>query len=96
MYKNTHKFGISTAIISFVIGSLFLLNFLISKDFNVGLMGYFYLVCAFIINLIIAIYFLYKALIHKEKRKKYFKTIFIMLINIPIAFIYFLIVTQFI
>lgn len=94
MYKNTIKFGITTAIISFMIGSLILLSYIIVKDLSIAVSGYFYLICASIINLIIVIFLLFKAYNKKEKRKIYFKTILIMLINIPIAFIYFLIAMQ--
>jgi hypothetical protein len=93
LFKNTDKIGRIVTITSFIIGTIFLLSYMILRDLDIAILGFYYLIAATIINLIISLIFLVLAFYNINKKRKYLKTIFVMLINIPIATAYFFIVT---
>jgi len=96
---NPLKIGKCTFWISFIIGNLFLfgclfgllLDFLFrNKDFAVwsAILGYCYLYVATAINLIILFVLLIWGILEKDKQKRCFTSVGIMLINIPLAILY--------
>ena len=94
IFKNTIKSGSNLTKISFAIGTTFLLAYLITNSLYIALLGYYYLFIAFIINFVFALILLVKAQSKIQEKRKYYKTVVLMLINIPIAYVYFLIVAK--
>ncbi len=92
LFKNTDRTGRIVTILSFIIGTIFLLSYIILRDLNIAILGFYYLIIATTINLIISLIFLVLAFYNTNKKRKYLKTILVMLINIPIATAYFFIV----
>jgi len=90
--KKFNQVGLKTAIASFGIGTLFLLSYAISNIEGIAVFGYFYLIAAIFINLIIAVTLFFLSVYKQENRSKNLKTIGIMLLNIPIAYLYVIIV----
>ena len=90
--KNLNKIGIQAAIISFGLGTLLLIIYAITHLIEIAIIGYYYLIVTLFINSILALVFLILAIIFKSERIKNLKTIGIMLLNIPIAFLYVIIV----
>lgn len=88
------KLGIITTLLSFIAGTIILLLFLFTSKYNMVEFGAQYLFFAFIINFSVLLALLVKASIENNilKRKRLRKTIWIMLLNIPIAILYFFIV----
>lgn len=94
-FSKVNQFGIINSMISFVLGSLILLAYLISQVDVLISAGMYYLLIAFYWNLAVITMILI-AMLYRKTRKESLSTIGLMLINIPIAFIYFLIVIQFV
>ena len=80
-----------TALISFTIGTfLFLLQFVVAssvKD-NIWIIGLFYIIIAFIINLVVLLAMIIMSFVRKEQQKEILINTSIQLINIPIAILY--------
>ena len=92
--KTINKIGIVMASFSFLFGTLLLLMAFTTNDIlgmEVVIVGLFYLPIAFVVNLLYFI-FLFAASGTSEEKSSYRKTAGIMSLNIPIAFIYFLII----
>ncbi|MFD1293866.1 hypothetical protein ACFQ5N_08470 [Lutibacter holmesii] len=85
-----NKIGIYTAIISFVLGSIFFLSFFYT-DYRYQLMipGMFFVIIAAIVNAGILLGLINKFIKEKENRNKNLISAGIILLNIPIAIIYF-------
>jgi len=85
-----NKIGIYTAIISFIIGTIFFLCFFYT-DYGIGLMetGIIFVIIAGIVNTLVLFKLLKEFINNKEKRRKNLMTSAIILLNIPIAAIYF-------
>ncbi|MEM5565418.1 hypothetical protein WNY78_09890 [Psychroserpens sp. AS72] len=82
------------ATLFFVIGTIFLILQLCFTDmFEITLLGYYYVYFSVIVN-IIAVVLLLIVLIFKSDKIKTVKAIGVLLINIPIAYLYFLIVIK--
>lgn len=82
------KFGILMAIVSFVLGSLLFFGALTSYDnFGFVLVGFYYTIIAFMVNLVFFLFLCIKSGTPGE-RKAYRKSAGIMALNIPIALIY--------
>lgn len=82
--------------ISFGLGTYILLLFLTDKDnSDTIIMGFFYVFAATVINFGLLLFSIVSAIVHKEYRKQILKRTAVMLINIPIAILYFYIVTKF-
>jgi len=92
MEKLTKLYGFKTALIFFVIGTILLLGYLITKNDTLILIGWFYVIIAVITNVIIEIILLFILIKNKENRVKTTLNIILIALNLPIAFIYFLIV----
>lgn len=94
-FSKVNQFGIINSMISFVLGSLILLAYLISQVDVLISAGMYYLLIAFYWNLAVITMILI-AMVYRKTWKESLSIIGLMLINIPIAFIYFLIVIQFV
>ncbi|WP_412984206.1 hypothetical protein [Pontimicrobium sp. IMCC45349] len=88
--------GKVTAIVSFIIGTIILILHIYLKD-EIGIMiiGLYYTIAAFFINAILFLSLIIAAFIKEKYRKQLAASAGILLVNIPIAFIYILIVFQF-
>ncbi len=88
--KNTGKL---TALISFVIGTFFLLFFVIFKTYDsIVIIGMYYIAIAFIVNSIVFLSVFISGLYFWDRRLELFATCGILLLNIPIAIGYFFLV----
>ena len=80
-----------TALISFTGGTLlFLLQFVVpsaDKD-NIWMIGLFYIIIAFVINIIVFAIMIVMSFIHKEQQKEILINTSVQLINIPVAIAY--------
>jgi len=85
----TNKIGRFTALISFLIGTVFLIVFYFTNSVTITINGLIFTVIAGIINLGVFVKVLVDLKNEKENRKKYFRTSGIMLLNIPIVLLYF-------
>ena len=83
-----------TAFLSFIVGTILLLAYLISKSEYLVMIGFVYLNIAILINLFILLIILLRVIFVKNDRMIILISTLLMLINIPIAYIYTLIVTQ--
>ncbi|WP_298371015.1 hypothetical protein [uncultured Lutibacter sp.] len=88
----TNKYGLSTALISFIIGTLLLVAFYFSNSISITIFGIFFIAIAGIVNLSVLIKVLINLIKEKEHRKKHMLTSGIIILNIPIAILYFYIV----
>ena len=88
------KVGLYMAGISFVVGTVILLTFLITKKGPIISVGMGYLGIAFIVNLIFFLVLLVNFAITRAQVRSHLKTAGIMLLNIPIAYGYFVIVAM--
>lgn len=77
-----------SAFTSFGIGTLLFLTFLITNFEGLLAIGFTYLIIAVIINLILFVILLLRVILIKEDRVEIMKNTFLMLINIPIAYVY--------
>ena len=75
-----------TALISFSVGTLLLMGLLITEFEGFLVIGTYYLVLAIAFNVTLLI--LIRIILIKEERFEIFKSILLMLINIPIAYLY--------
>ncbi|HEV8506545.1 MAG TPA: hypothetical protein VGQ53_14135 [Chitinophagaceae bacterium] len=80
--------GRTTAKVSFFGGALIFLLFYLSNSGEFGLLGVLYAACMFIINLVIVALIVFKANREKTSRKHLFRTVGVMLLNIPIFIFY--------
>ena len=92
---DTLKIGKYTFYISFLIGSILLLGFLVCATFHFGdigwcpvILGFYYLFLASAINILIIIFLSVYCTYIKEDMKTYLKAIGYILLNIPIAALY--------
>jgi hypothetical protein len=85
-----------TAAISFIIGTFLLLLYLIKRETDLVLLGYFFVVTACIINSILLLILLIEIiikLIKKQTVRSHWISLFISLANIPIVWFYLLILS---
>jgi len=80
--------GKKTTLISFLIGTVIFGIYFLTSNWQLLFVGYGFIIVAGIFNIIILILTLTKANSDSENRKKLLKTSGLMLINIPILFIY--------
>jgi hypothetical protein len=88
----TNRFGLFTALISFIIGTILLIVFYLTNSYSLSIFGIFFIAIAGIINLGVLIKVLINLINDKENRKKHILTSAVMISNIPIAILYFYIV----
>ena len=84
-----NKIGIWTAGISFGIGTLFLVTFLLTNEMHVAVVALYYVITATIVNLLLLSTISGVTAWHKYSGKNYLKTASIMLANIPVVGGYF-------
>jgi len=84
-----NKIGIWTAAISFAIGTLFLVTFLLTNEMQVAIIALYYVITAAIVNLLLLCSISGITLWRKYQWKNYLKTASIMLANIPVVVGYF-------
>jgi hypothetical protein len=82
-----NKFGRYTALASFIVGTFFLLAFIVTGDNSFEYMGLLYVVIAAVFNSLLLFVIIIKAIISKERTGASF-TVFLMLLNIPVVIIY--------
>jgi hypothetical protein len=81
-----------TFVISFCLGTILLLLYLIDKDDSLIIIGILYLALAFVLNLAALMVLIALSFIHKEYQKVILLNTSVMLLNIPIALAYFVII----
>ncbi len=86
------KFGKRTALISFLGGSVLLIWYYYSSSLIIASIGYIFIVTALLVNAILAFILLLTSLVDRERRRSYLKTLGLMLLNAPVAILYFLVV----
>lgn len=81
--------GLSTAVISFVVGTIMLAVYFFTMSEVVALQSYFIFLIIIIFNIIILAILIFKIVNKKSEYNKILKTIGLMLLNIPVAVLYF-------
>ena len=87
--------GRNTFLISLIGGNLILFGYLVSGSYDFAFWGIYYIVFAFIINLIVFISEIISAIIKKENRTAHINSAILLLVNIPIIFLYIFIFDKF-
>ena len=88
-------FSTQVAVYSFLIGTLlFLLSFPLHQHELIYPIGLLYVYLATFINLMVLIWLLYYLIVNKYERQEIVIEILILIINIPIALVYFLIIVE--
>lgn len=91
--ETSDRFSTYLAIGSFCIGTLlFLIHLILPKFGLLYLIGYFYLILAFLANLFVFLYLLFQFFVQPKEREALTVKMLIMLANIPIALLYLYIV----
>lgn len=88
-YNTIIKISINCFKYSFILGTLIYAGAIITRNDNFFLGGFFYIILALIVNLVMLLTLLVTLITFPENRLKSLKTIGILLINIPIATLYF-------
>ena len=83
--KSTGIFSTQFAIVSFVVGTLFLIIDLINPSDEVLFLGYLYVIIAFFLNFIMLLNLVYLFISQNNHRAYYAVKILIILSNIPIT-----------
>lgn len=83
-----------TASISFLFGTIIMLLYLINEDDKLVVLGFLYVAVASVINLAILLAMVALSFIHREHQKAILENTATILINIPIAIIYFFIIIK--
>jgi len=91
--KNKFKYPINyvavlTAFISFVLGTFCLLLFKSSSDFGFVAIGYFYTLFAALVNSVILLLVIINTIRKFKDYSEHLKTIFVLILNIPIVCLY--------
>jgi lipid-A-disaccharide synthase-like uncharacterized protein len=83
--RNILKLPLWTAGISFALGTILLLLYLINKEDYVMVLGFIYIAGAFIVNLVVLFVLLILSNILAEYRRQILEATAVMLLNIPVA-----------
>lgn len=83
--KNTGRY---TAIISFLLGNIFLFGYLMTGKVDFALAGYFYLYISAAVNLLLMGILLLYGFFHPQQLPACRKAALVLLINIPAAILY--------
>ena len=87
--------GRNTFLISLMGGSLILFGYLLSGSYKFAFIAFYYIILAFVINLIVFISEIISAIIKKENRVAHINSAILLLVNIPIVFLYLFIFDKF-
>jgi hypothetical protein len=82
------------ALLSFSIGTLFLVLFCITRNEIIIIIGFYYVITAILFNSIVFINLIFNLIVYKTMYWFQLKSTFILLINIPITLLYLKIVFQ--
>jgi len=80
--------GEKTFLISFFLGTSLLLLFWITRAEFLVVFGFYYVVIAAVVNLLITLYELMEYLSDVSEKKRNGNSVLLLLLNIPIAFLY--------
>ena len=78
-----------TFIISFLIGTGLLITYVATNEFNIAIVGFYYVIAALFFNLIVLINNVICMYTHNAYRKMLLYSSLLLLLNIPIAIFYF-------
>lgn len=96
MKNNINTTGKIAALISFVIGTIFLALYLYYGEAVVSIyLAFIFIIAAIIVNTVLLSIIVGAAILNKINRLEALKTITVMLINIPIAMLYFYMIITF-
>lgn len=82
------------ALLSFVMGTLLLISYLLFKTSFLINLGFWYVIIAIIINSIMFMYLIFKLLFSKNNKEDIVIEMFLLLSNIPVTVLYFTIVAS--
>ena len=99
MTRNNYKhatgiFSTQLAIISFIIGTLFLIAQYIFNNSPIYIFAYIYILLAIVVNTIILLFLIYLFFTQKNHKQYFAIKIMILLSNIPIAISYLFLLTK--
>ncbi len=89
------KLGRLSAVVSFAVGTLIFLTFILSRDEMWEFVGFYFLLGAVLINTAILILLLWNLIFIRDQRINVLKAIGFLLLNIPVVIIYLEIVGHF-
>lgn len=92
--RNILKLPLWTAGISFGLGTILLLLYLINKENYVMVFGFIYVAGALVVNIVVLFVLLILSNILAEYRRQILEATAVMLLNIPVAIIYIFIIFQ--
>ncbi|EFK38086.1 Uncharacterised protein [Chryseobacterium gleum] len=87
--------GEKTFLISFLLGTSLLLLFWITRAEFLIVLGFYYVMIAAVVNLLITLYELMEFLSDISGKKRNGNSVLLLLLNIPIALIYFIVYFEF-
>ncbi|WP_276966194.1 hypothetical protein [Chryseobacterium sp.] len=87
--------GAKTFLISFLLGTSLLLLFWITKAEFLVILGFYYVVIAAVVNLLIILYELMEYLSDISGKKRNGNSVILMLLNVPVALIYLVLYFEF-
>jgi hypothetical protein len=87
------RLGKQTALISFLLGTCIFGIYFFTSSFWIAYIGYFFIFLAGLVNITVLFSLLFRASKDRNNRKKFLKTCGLILLNIPVMFFYFWIVT---
>lgn len=87
--KGINKIGILTAFLSFITGTVFFLIYFLYGSDNIDFSAYCFIIIAGLLNLGILLTLIVKSITDKENKKSYFRTLGIVMLNLPVAVLYF-------
>ena len=82
------RIGNWTAVCSFAIGTLLFLALIITKYSTIAYVGFYYLIIIIPVNILVLLIIIATAFLNKERWIEHLKTMGLMLLNIPIAWLY--------
>tara|TARA_B110000211_G_C13892850_1_gene470363 strand:+ start:242 stop:799 length:558 start_codon:yes stop_codon:yes gene_type:complete len=82
------SFGNYTAIISFIVGTLIFGLYYLTSEMNILFVGAFYIIIAVIVNFLVLISIVIRAIKESKNRTKLLKTSGLLLLNIPVLIFY--------
>lgn len=88
-YLVRNKFSTQLALLSFILGTILFLTFIFSENETIFIIGFFYVIIAFILNLITLFFVIFSFFKNPKQELLNIFQIIIMLLNIPISIIYF-------
>lgn len=75
-------------LITFILESVIFILYLITSIDEIVILGAYFIVCGGLVNLIVFLFIIFKAIIEKDQRKKLILNSMLMLINVPLVIVY--------